>query len=341
MNTRSKSGSTLDSRGRPLRDLRISLTDQCNFRCAYCMPREVFGPNYSFLPKKEILTNDEILLLSRSFVRLGVEKIRLTGGEPLLRNDLVALVRGISRIDLVRDLSLTTNGMLLSRYATPLKKAGLNRINISFDSLEKDIFRKMSGNRGDPQAVTNGIDVAIAAGLEIKINMVVRKGVNESEILPMVRFFRDRRITLRFIEYMDVGSSNKWKSNDVVPAKQILDTIGSEFSFDPVDPNYLGEVATRYRYTDIPSEFGVISSITKPFCSDCNRARLSADGKLFTCLFATNGHDLRARLRKGWSEDELVQHLAKIWGKRADRYSEERAASKETKKKIEMSYIGG
>ncbi len=330
-----------DRLGRPLRDLRISVTDQCNFRCAYCMPKEVFGPDYSFLPKNEILANEEVHKLALSFAELGIEKIRLTGGEPLLRKDLVSLVNILSEIDQVEDLSLTTNGTLLPRYANGLKESGLNRINISLDGLNPIVFKEMSGGRGEPSAVLEGIEAAEQAGLEIKVNMVVKNGVNEGEVLPMVRLFRDKRITLRFIEYMDVGNSNQWKSKEVLPAKEILDTIAKEFPFEPIDPNYKGEVAARYRYTDIPAEFGLINSITKPFCSDCNRARLSADGNLYTCLFATSGHDLKTIVRSKVSQSELTKHISGIWRARKDRYSEERSSETSIQKKIEMSYIGG
>jgi cyclic pyranopterin phosphate synthase len=338
----SKEGKTpTDQLGRPLRDLRISVTDQCNFRCAYCMPKEIFGPDYPFLPKSEILTNEEVHKLALSFAELGIEKIRLTGGEPLLRRDLVPLVSNLSKIDLVKDLSLTTNGTLLPRYAKGLKESGLNRINISLDGLSPNVFKEMSGGRGEPSAVLEGIEAAEQAGLEVKVNMVVKKGVNEAEVLPMVRFFRDKRITLRFIEYMDVGNSNQWKSKEVLPAKEILDTIAKEFPFQPIDPNYKGEVAARYRYTDIPAEFGLINSITKPFCSDCNRARLSANGNLYTCLFATSGHDLKTIVRSGIGQSDLTKHISGIWRARKDRYSEERSSQTSIQKKIEMSYIGG
>ncbi len=341
MKTGAENSQMKDTLNRPLRDLRISVTDQCNFRCAYCMPREVFGPDYPFLPKGDILGDDEIVLLARSFARLGIEKIRLTGGEPLLRKDLPDLVGKLAGVEGVEDLSLTTNGVLLPRHARALKEAGLDRINISLDSLNADIFRQMSGGKGDPEAVLKGIEAARAAHLNVKVNMVVKKGVNDQEVLPMVRHFREQRTTLRFIEYMDVGNTNQWRSAEVQSAKELLDTIGREFEFEPVDPNYRGEVAARYRYMDIPVEFGIINSITKPFCSDCNRARLSADGKLFTCLFATAGHDLRAIVREGASEDRLVDHISKIWLQRKDRYSEERSEQSTGKPKIEMSYIGG
>ena len=333
--------SATDKLGRPIRDLRISLTDQCNFRCSYCMPKEVFGPGYAFLPQKQLLGNDEVVLLVRAFAKLGIEKVRLTGGEPLLRKDLVQLVHDISDVEGVRDLSLTTNGSLLPRYAKQLEKAGLSRINVSLDSLNKEVFQKMTGGRGDPKSVIAGIDASLEAGLSVKTNMVVRKGVNESEIVPMVSYFRDRRITLRFIEYMDVGNTNQWKLDEVYPAKKILDTISSHYDFEPVDPGYRGEVAARYRYTDIPVEFGLINSITKPFCSDCNRARLSADGKLYTCLFASDGHDLKALVRSQIDEERIVDTISKIWMNRHDRYSEKRASGIQDSNKIEMSYIGG
>ncbi len=247
----------------------------------------------------------------------------------------------LSQIELVKDLSLTTNGTLLPRYAIGLKKSGLNRINISLDGLSPIVFKEMCGGRGEPAAVLEGIEAAEKAGLEVKVNMVVKRGVNEGEVLPMVRFFRDKRITLRFIEYMDVGNSNQWRTKEVLPAKEILDTIAKEFPFRPIDPHYKGEVAARYRYTDVPAEFGLINSITKPFCSDCNRARLSANGNLYTCLFATSGHDLKTIVKSGVSRSELTKHISGIWRARKDRYSEERSSQTIRQRKIEMSYIGG
>jgi len=305
------------------------------------MPKEIFGPDYTFLEKEEVLSNVEILRLARSFAKLGIEKIRLTGGEPLLRKELVPLVRELSAIESVKDLSLTTNATLLPRFAKPLKEAGLSRVNVSLDGLGDAVFKQMNGGRGSVQAVLNGIDAAIDAGLDLKVNMVAKKGANQSEILPMVRYFRKRRITLRFIEYMDVGNSNQWKLDEVVSAKEILDTIRREFEFEPIDPNYRGEVANRYRFTDLPVEFGIINSITKPFCRDCNRARLSADGKLYTCLFAREGYDLKSLLRSGAEDYELTNTISKIWLHRSDRYSEERAGLDENREKVEMSYIGG
>jgi cyclic pyranopterin phosphate synthase len=274
------------------------------------MPKELFGPDYSFLGKTEILTNKEILTLARSFAKLGIEKIRLTGGEPLLRKDLVSLVEELSGIESINDLSLTTNASLLPRYAQSLKDAGLSRVNISLDSLGEEAFKQMSGGRGSVQAVLEGIDAAIRAGLDLKVNMVV-------------------------------GNTNQWKLDEVISAKEILDTIGKEFEFGPLDPNYRGEVANRFLFKDVPVEFGIINSITKPFCSNCNRARLSADGKLYTCLFATKGHDLKSLVRSNPSEEALTQTLSDIWSRRTDRYSEERADADNDREKIEMSYIGG
>lgn len=305
------------------------------------MPKELFGPDFPFLSKEEILTNSEILEVAQVFARLGIEKIRLTGGEPLLRKDLVELVAGLSSIESVSDISLTTNGTLLPRYAKALKKAGLRRINVSLDGLDDATFKRMNGGRGSVRSVLEGIDAAVEAGFKIKVNMVAKKGVNDSEILPMVRYFKERGISLRFIEYMDVGNTNQWKLDEVVPAEDILDTIGKEFEFEPVDASYRGEVANRYRYSDSPVEFGIIKSITKPFCRDCNRARLSADGKIYTCLFASSGHDIRSILRSKDRAQRLSEEISNIWGRRTDRYSEERADSNTDSDKVEMSYIGG
>lgn len=305
------------------------------------MPKELFGPDFPFLSKKEILTNSEILEVAQVFARLGIEKIRLTGGEPLLRKDLVELVADLSTIESVSDISLTTNGTLLPRYAKDLKKAGLRRINVSLDGLDDATFKRMNGGRGSVRSVLEGIDAAVQAGFNIKVNMVAKKGVNDSEILPMVRYFKERGISLRFIEYMDVGNTNQWKLDEVVPAEEILDTIGKEFEFEPVDASYRGEVANRYRYVNSSVEFGIINSITKPFCRDCNRARLSADGKIYTCLFASSGHDIRSILRSKDRAQRLSEEISNIWGRRTDRYSEERADSKTDSDKVEMSYIGG
>lgn len=332
-----------DKLNRPLRDLRISVTDQCNFRCSYCMPKEIFGPDYAFLPKDVVLSNDEIVFAAKSFAELGVQKIRLTGGEPLLRPDLSELISALYSETGIEDISLTTNASLLPRYATKLKAAGLKRINISLDSLDADRFATMSGGRSSPKAVIRGIDAAEEAGLPVKVNMVAKLGINDMDILPMISYFRERKITLRFIEFMDVGETNGWKMNQVVPAKQILETIGNHFEFEAVDPSYRGEVASRYRFTDTGSEFGIITSITNPFCGDCNRARISAEGKLYTCLFANTGTDLKKQIRAGISQKDFTQFVSKLWIGRDDQYSDDRSKGRPlTKdKKVEMSYIGG
>lgn len=333
----------IDTLSRPLRDLRISVTDRCNFRCSYCMPAEIFGPDYAYLPKHAVLSYEEITMIAQSAVSLGVKKIRITGGEPLLRRDLSNLIDKLASEVGVSDISLTTNGVLLPKLATKLKAAGLKRVNVSLDSLDTERFAKMNGGRGKPEAVLAGIDAAQDAGLPAKVNMVAQLGVNEQDILPMIDYFREKKIALRFIEYMDVGQSNGWKLDQVVPAKQILAKVAEKYEFEPVDPNYRGEVASRYRFLDTDTEFGIITSISKPFCGDCNRARLSAEGKLYTCLFATAGTDLKSRIRNGLSQEELTKFLSKIWIQRKDRYSEDRHQGKPLSKegKVEMSYIGG
>jgi len=326
---------------RPLRDLRVSVTDPCNFRCVYCMPKEIFGKDYAFLPQKEVLTFEEIARLVRIFVELGVQKVRLTGGEPLVRRDVERLVAMLSPIaDL--DLTLTTNGSLLAAKAEALAEAGLKRVTVSLDSLDDATFKKMNDVDFPVQRVLDGIAAAEAAGLApIKVNMVVRRGLNEESVLPMARYFRGTGHVLRFIEYMDVGTSNGWRLDDVVPAREIIATIGKEFPLEPVTPAYRGEVAGRYRYRDGAGEVGVISSVTQPFCADCTRARLSADGSLYTCLFATQGHDLRAMLRGGKTDDDIRAAVLAVWAAREDRYSELRSADTNGLKKIEMSFIGG
>ncbi len=326
---------------RPLRDLRVSVTDRCNFRCVYCMPKEIFGKDYAFLPQKEVLTFEEIARLVRIFVELGVQKVRLTGGEPLVRRDVERLVAMLSPIaDL--DLTLTTNGSLLAAKAEALAEAGLKRVTVSLDSLDDATFKKMNDVDFPVQRVLDGIAAAEAAGLApIKVNMVVRRGLNEESVLPMARYFRGTGHVLRFIEYMDVGTSNGWRLDDVVPAREIIATIGKEFPLEPVTPAYRGEVAGRYRYRDGAGEVGVISSVTQPFCADCTRARLSADGSLYTCLFATQGHDLRAMLRGGKTDDDIRAAVLAVWAAREDRYSELRSADTNGLKKIEMSFIGG
>ena len=331
----------LDSLGRPLHDLRISVTDRCNFRCVYCMPKEVFGKGYQFLPRDQILSFEEIERLVRIFVALGVEKVRLTGGEPTLRRDLEVLVAKLAAIgDL--DLTLTTNGSLLAEKARGLKDAGLKRVTVSLDSLDDAVFRSMNDVDFPVAKVLAGIEAAQAVGLgPIKINMVTKRGLNEASVLPMARYLKGTGWTLRFIEFMDVGHSNGWRLDDVVPAKEIVATIDREMPLEPVDKDYRGEVADRYRYKDGGGEIGVIASVTQPFCADCTRARLSADGSLYTCLFATRGTDLRALVRDGSTDDEIAAKIAAVWTGRDDRYSELRSAQTEGLHKIEMSFIGG
>jgi cyclic pyranopterin phosphate synthase len=331
----------VDTRRRPLRDLRISVTDRCNFRCTYCMPKEVYGRDWQFLPRAELLTYEEIERLARVFASLGVHKLRLTGGEPLVRRHLDRLVRLLEPIPGV-ELALTTNGSLLPAQARALRDAGLDRITVSLDSLDDDIFRAMNDVDFPVARVLAGLEAAQAAGFErVKLNMVVRRGVNESSIVPMARFAREAGHVLRFIEYMDVGHTNGWRLDEVVPAAEIVRLLDAEWPLEPLDANYRGEVAKRYRYRDGGGEIGLIASVTQPFCGDCTRARLSADGKLYTCLFAVRGHDLRAFVRGGASEEELRTAVASIWTARADRYSELRSSATRDLPKVEMSYIGG
>ncbi|HEY7332756.1 MAG TPA: GTP 3',8-cyclase MoaA [Candidatus Limnocylindria bacterium] len=331
-----------DTLNRPLHDLRISVTDRCNFRCVYCMPRAVFGPDHAFLPRDEILSFEEITRLVGSFTRLGVEKVRLTGGEPLVRRELPRLVAMLAAVPGVRDLTLTTNGVLLPQHAVTLAEAGLHRVTISLDADDDDTFGRMNDARVPVEKVLFGIDAAEAAGLgPIKINMVVKRGWNEHAILPMARRFRGTGRILRFIEYMDVGHSNGWRLDDVITADEILATVGAVFPLEPMPPTHPGEVAERYRYADGSGEVGVIASVSRPFCGDCSRARISADGQLYTCLFATRGHDLRALLRNGASDVDLEEALRAVWTSRDDRYSELRTEETSHLPKVEMSYIGG
>jgi cyclic pyranopterin phosphate synthase len=331
-----------DTRGRPLHDLRISVTDRCNFRCVYCMPRAVFGRDHAFLPRTELLTFDEIARLVTIFTRLGVEKVRLTGGEPLVRRELPTLVRMLSAIPGVSDLTLTTNGVLLPEHATELRDAGLHRVTVSLDADDDPTFMRMNDAGVPVSRVLAGIEAAEAAGLgPIKLNMVVKRGWNEHALLPMARRFRGTGRILRFIEYMDVGHSNGWRLDEVISADEILAAIGAEFPLEPMAPTKPGEVAERYRYTDGAGEIGIIASVSRPFCGDCNRARLSADGQLYTCLFATTGHDLRALLRGSASDADLEAALRSLWEARDDRYSEIRSEETVSLPKVEMSYIGG
>ncbi len=331
-----------DRFARPLRDLRISVTDRCNFRCRYCMPKEVFGPGFEFLRRDQILSFEEITRLARIFASQGVRKLRLTGGEPLLRHDLPALIRMLSEIPDM-DIALTTNGSLLADQAASLAAAGLKRITVSLDSLDDAVFRSMNDADIPVARVLAGIDAAAAAGLApIKINAVVRRGINDHTIVDLARHFRGTGHIVRFIEYMDVGHSNGWRLADVVPGEEIVSRISGEMPLVPADPNYRGEVAQRWRYEDdAAGEIGVITSVTQPFCGDCSRARLSAEGKLYTCLFATTGTDMRALLRDGQSDAEITDVVRNVWLRRDDRYSEQRSAATEPLPKIEMSYIGG
>jgi GTP 3',8-cyclase len=331
-----------DTRGRPLHDLRISVTDRCNFRCVYCMPRAVFGRDHAFLPRAELLTFDEIARLVAIFTRLGVEKVRLTGGEPLVRRELPTLVETLAAIPGVRDLTLTTNGVLLPEHASALKAAGLDRVTISLDADDDATFMRMNDAGVPVSRVLAGIEAAEAAGLgPIKLNMVVKRGWNEHAVLPMARRFRGSGRILRFIEYMDVGHSNGWRLDEVISADEILATITTEFPLEPMAPTQPGEVAVRYRYADGAGEIGIIASVSRPFCGDCNRARLSADGQLYTCLFATAGHDLRGLVRGPASDEEIEAAVRDIWERRDDRYSEIRSAETVALPKVEMSYIGG
>jgi cyclic pyranopterin phosphate synthase len=332
----------IDRLERPLRDLRISVTDRCNFRCTYCMPKEVFGRDYAFLPRAELLSFEEITRLARVFAAHGASKVRLTGGEPLLRRGLERLVEMLASIDEIGDVALTTNGAGLAAKAPALRDAGLSRVTVSLDALDDEIFGAMNDVSFPVGRVLAGIDAAAAAGLTpVKVNMVVKRGVNEQSIVPMARYFRDSGHILRFIEYMDVGSTNGWRLDQVVAAGEIHETIDTLWPLEPVEPNYPGEVARRYRYRDGAGEIGLIASVTQPFCGGCTRARLSAQGRLHTCLFASRGHDLRAMLRDGSTDRQIEERLRLIWTGRADRYSEARSTRTTPQPKIEMSYIGG
>ena len=342
-----------DTLARPLRDLRISVTDRCNFRCSYCMPSEVFNKDYAFLPQTSLLSFEEITRLTKIFVAHGVEKIRLTGGEPLLRKHLEVLIEMLAKLVTPEgkplDITLTTNASLLAKKAQSLKVAGLQRVTVSLDALDDTIFRRMNDVDFPVADVLNGIEVAQKVGLApIKINMVVKRGTNDAEILPMARHFRNSGVVLRFIEYMDVGATNGWRMDEVLPSAQVIERINAEFPLTAIDANYVGETAERWRYADGGGEIGVISSVTHAFCGDCNRARLSTEGKLFLCLFASQGHDLRALLRNGAGDDQIAGAVGLIWQARTDRYSELRAAlpadsspADSGQKRVEMSYIGG
>ena len=332
----------LDTLQRPIRDLRISVTDKCNFRCPYCMPAEIFGEKYEFLPKAEILTFEEITRLARIFADLGVTKIRVTGGEPLLRRDLETLIAKLSQINGVHDLTLTTNGYLLADKAQSLKDAGLHRLTVSLDAIDDQTFNLMSGRTHGAERVLEGIRAAEQAGFQdIKINAVVQKGINDHLVIELAQHFHNTEHILRFIEFMDVGNRNNWNMDQVVPATEIIDRIHTVLPLEPLDPNYTGEVAKRYRYLDGGGEIGIIASVTQPFCGDCTRARLSTDGKLYTCLFASEGTDLRDALRRGASNADLRDRITRTWHHRTDRYSEIRSEHTPATRKIEMYQIGG
>ncbi|PFJ56879.1 GTP 3',8-cyclase MoaA [Bacillus cereus] len=331
-----------DSLERPLQDLRISVIDRCNFRCTYCMPAEVFGPDYAFLQEEFLLTFDEIERLARLFISMGVNKIRLTGGEPLLRKDLPKLIARLAKLEGLKDIGLTTNGIHLAKQAKVLKDAGLKRVNISLDAIEDHVFQKINGRNVSTKPVLKGIEAAKAAGLEVKVNMVVKKGMNDSQILHMARYFKEQEIQLRFIEFMDVGSTNGWDFEQVITKEQLIEKINRVYPIEPVQPHYFGEVAKLYRYVGSDAEVGFITSVSESFCSSCTRARISADGKFSTCLFGTKGTDLRTLLRENISDASLLKILQYTWECRTDRYSDERTAESTNKRpKVEMSYIGG
>src|SRR5580704_9864547 len=337
----------LDRLGRPLHDLRISVMDRCNFRCPYCMPKERFHEHYRFLKSQERLSFDEIVRLARMFADLGVRKLRLTGGEPLLRANLADLVGDLSAIPEIEDIALTTNGVLLARHAVDLQANGLKRVTVSLDTLDREVFARMSGGFAALDQVLQGIDAALAAGLKpIKLNTVVERGVNDHTVLDLLEYFRGKPVIVRFIEFMDVGNRNAWRPDMVVPSRELADRINARWPIQPLSQNYRGEVAKRWRFDDGAGEIGFISSVSQPFCVDCSRARLSSEGKFYTCLFATHGLDLREAMRAGGSDDELLQMLRGAWQGRNDRYSELRGVSLRTaqagdEKKIEMYYIGG
>ncbi|MCZ6941467.1 GTP 3',8-cyclase MoaA [Bacillus mycoides] len=334
---------TLDKLDRPLKDLRISVTDRCNFRCRYCMPEEIFGRDYSFLSNDKILSFDEIERITRIFVSLGVRKLRVTGGEPLLRKGLPELIQRLNEIEGVEDIGLTTNGSLLKKFAPDLYKAGLSRVTVSLDSLNEERFSYLNGNRSKVKTVLAGIQAAAEAGMKIKMNMVVQKGKNEEDIVQMAEYFKENKHILRFIEYMDVGNFNGWELGEVVSKQEIVEMIHKVMPLERIEANYPGEVATRYRYSGSDEEIGIISSVTDSFCSSCTRARISAEGKLYTCLFASKGNKLKELLRFGYTDEEITNVIRDIWNNRSDRYSDERLSNtnKKAMPKIEMSHIGG
>ncbi len=331
-----------DKFGRALQDLRISVTDRCNFRCRYCMPREIFGKDFAFLPKEHLLSFEEIERLTKVFLNLGVRKIRLTGGEPLLRREITTLIERLSKLEGLQDIGLTTNAVLLGKMAADLKKAGLNRVNVSLDAIDDDTFMKINDSKVRTQPVIDSIIKAKETGLGVKVNMVVKKGMNDHQVVPMAKFFKERGVTLRFIEFMDVGQTNGWDFQHVVTKKEMYDEISEQFELESIDPAYFGEVAKRYRYKGTNTEVGFITSVSESFCSSCTRARIAADGHFFTCLFAGEGLNLKDILRSGATDEEVTDTIVSRWKYRDDRYSDERTEETAKKrKKIEMSYIGG
>ena len=333
-----------DHLGRPLKDLRISVMDRCNFRCIYCMPEEKFHSGFNFLKSSERLSFDEILRVTKLFTDLGVSKIRITGGEPLLRVNLTELIGDLSTLKKIEDIALTTNGVLLKKYSEELKACGLNRITVSLDSIDPEQFRKMSGGRGNLEIVLEGIDAALSVGFKkLKINAVIKRGTNDDQVIEMIDYFKDQSVIIRFIEYMDVGNLNQWKLNETVGSDEIIKKLSEKWQLDPLDKNYEGETAQRYQIDGSETEIGLISSVTKPFCGSCTRARLSSDGKLYNCLFASEGKDIRSWVRDGKSDEYIKNELASIWKERRDRYSELRYSGEidNTDEKVEMYYIGG
>ncbi|QGH34223.1 GTP 3',8-cyclase MoaA [Gracilibacillus salitolerans] len=331
-----------DKFGRALQDLRISVTDRCNFRCRYCMPREIFGKDFAFLPKEHLLSFEEIERLTKVFLNLGVRKIRLTGGEPLLRREITTLIERLSKLEGLQDIGLTTNAVLLGKMAADLKKAGLNRVNVSLDAIDDDTFMKINDSKVRTQPVIDSIIKAKETGLGVKVNMVVKKGMNDHQVVPMAKFFKERGVTLRFIEFMDVGQTNGWDFQHVVTKKEMYDEISEQFELESIDPAYFGEVAKRYRYKGTNTEVGFITSVSESFCSSCTRARIAADGHFFTCLFAGEGLNLKDILRSGATDEEVTDTIVSRWKYRDDRYSDERTEeTAKNRKKIEMSYIGG
>ncbi|UOQ85312.1 GTP 3',8-cyclase MoaA [Gracilibacillus salinarum] len=331
-----------DKFGRALQDLRISVTDRCNFRCRYCMPREIFGKDFVFLPKEHLLSFEEIERLAKIFLKLGVRKIRLTGGEPLLRKGIVSLVERLAALDGLQDIGLTTNAVLLGKMAEDLKAAGLKRVNVSLDAIEDETFKQINDSNYRTQPVIDSIIKAKEAGLEVKVNMVVKKGMNDHQVIPMAAFFKDLGVTLRYIEFMDVGQTNGWDFKHVLTKKEIFDMLRDHYSLEPVNPSYFGEVAKRYRYQGTNTEVGFITSVSESFCSSCTRARIAADGNFYTCLFAGEGFNLKDLLRSGISDEQMEETIVSRWKYREDRYSDERTEeTARNRKKIEMSYIGG